>query len=261
MDIMREVGVAFSVFDREQIRQIDPGLASIYHKGVLMDETCAVSSPADLTDAYLALFKAAGGVVDCLTVTGLARGVDGWQVHGDHGSAFHSDDVVLAAGAWSAEIAGWLGYDIPMAWERGYHLHFEAGDQPMVTRPILDVEGGFVVAPMRQGLRVTSGVELTNRDAAPNFGQITRSAALAGEAVKLGKQIEDTPWMGRRPTLVDSLPMIGSAPRHDGLWFNFGHHHIGLSMAPGSALLLAALIKKTPLPIDSDPFRVSRFSI
>jgi D-amino-acid dehydrogenase len=84
---------------------------------------------------------------------------------------------------------------------------------------------------------------------------------LAGEAIKLGKQIEDKPWMGRRPTLVDSLPMIGAAPRHDGLWFNFGHHHIGLSMAPGSALLLAALIKKTPPPIDPAPFRVSRFSV
>ena len=80
IEIMREVGVAFSVFDREQIRQIEPGLAPIYHKGVLMDETCAVSSPADLTDAYLALFKAAGGVVDCVTITGLARGDDGWQV-------------------------------------------------------------------------------------------------------------------------------------------------------------------------------------
>jgi len=182
-------------------------------------------------------------------------------VRGDQGSSFHCNDVVLAAGAWSAEIAGWLGYDIPMAWERGYHLHFEAGDQPAVTRPILDVEGGFVVAPMRQGVRVTSGVELTDRDALSNFGQITRSAALAGEAVKLGKQIEDTPWMGRRPTLVDSLPMIGAAPRHDGLWFNFGHHHIGLSMAPGSALLLAALIKKTPPPINPAPFRVSRFSV
>ena len=261
MDIMREVGVAFSVFDREQIRQIEPGLAPIYHKGVLMDETCAVSSPADLTDAYLALFKAAGGVVDCVNIIGLAPGDDGWQVRGDHEASFHSDEVVLAAGAWSAEIAGWLGYDIPMAWERGYHLHFEAGDQPAVTRPILDVEGGFVVAPMRQGLRVTSGVELTDRDAPPDFGQISRSATLAGEAVKLGKQIEDMPWMGRRPTLVDSLPMIGAAPRHDGLWFNFGHHHIGLSMAPGSALLLAALMKRISPPIDPTPFRVSRFSI
>ena len=114
---------------------------------------------------------------------------------------------------------------------------------------------------MRQGLRVTSGVELTDRDAPPDFGQITQSATLAGEAVKLGKQIEDTPWMGRRPTLVDSLPMIGAAPRHDGLWFNFGHHHIGLSMAPGSALLLADSIKKIPPPIDPAPFQASRFSI
>ena len=261
MNMMKAVGVKFSVIDREQIRQIEPGLAPIYHKGVLMDDTCAVSSPADLTDAYLALFTAAGGVVDCVAVRGLARDADGWQVRGDDGAIFRSDDVVLAAGAWSAEIAGWLGYDIPMAWERGYHLHFAAGKQPALNRPVLDVEGGFVIAPMRQGLRITSGVELTDRDAPPNFRQITQSAALAGEAVALGQQIEETPWMGRRPTLVDSLPMIGAAPRHAGLWFNFGHHHIGLSMAPGSALLLAALIMDAPPPIDPAPFRPSRFSL
>jgi len=268
MDMMRAVGVKFSVIEREQIRQIEPGLAPIYHKGVLMDETCAVSSPADLTDAYLAMFQAAGGVVECAAITGLAHDDDGWQVRSAK-QVFCGDDVVLAAGAWSAEIAGWLGYDIPMAWERGYHLHFAPAPTPNGTpaptpplgRPILDVEGGFVVAPMRQHLRVTSGVELTDRDAPPNFQQITTSVALAGEAVTLGAQIEDTPWMGRRPTLVDSLPMIGAAPRHHGLWFNFGHHHIGLSMAPGSALLLSALINDTPPPLDPAPFRASRFAM
>ena len=268
MDMMRAVGVKFSVIEREQIRQIEPGLAPIYHKGVLMDETCAVSSPADLTDAYLAMFQAAGGVVECAVINGLAHDDDGWQVRSAE-QVFCGDDVVLAAGAWSAEIAGWLGYDIPMAWERGYHLHFAPAPTsngtpaptPPLGRPILDVEGGFVVAPMRQHLRVTSGVELTDRDAPPNFQQITTSVALAGEAVTLGAQIEDTPWMGRRPTLVDSLPMIGAAPRHHGLWFNFGHHHIGLSMAPGSALLLSALINDTPPPLDPAPFRASRFAM
>ncbi|NCW17272.1 MAG: FAD-binding oxidoreductase [Rhodobacteraceae bacterium] len=268
MDMMRAVGVKFSVIEREQIRQIEPGLAPIYHKGVLMDETCAVSSPADLTDAYLAMFQAAGGVVECAVINGLAHDDDGWQVRSAE-QVFCGDDVVLAAGAWSAEIAGWLGYDIPMAWERGYHLHFAPAPTPNGTpaptpplgRPILDVEGGFVVAPMRQHLRVTSGVELTDRDAPPNFQQITTSVALAGEAVTLGAQIEDTPWMGRRPTLVDSLPMIGAAPRHHGLWFNFGHHHIGLSMAPGSALLLSALINDTLPPLDPAPFRASRFAM
>ena len=285
MSVMRDVGVKFTVFGREQIRQIEPSLAPIYYKGVLMDETCSVSSPADLTDAYLAMFVALGGAVERTSVIGLSHDDSGWQVRCENG-VHQSENVVLAAGAWSAEIAGWLGYDIPMAWERGYHLHFESqtpdtgvssrtntadldgGDnqnksftKPNLSRPILDVEGGFSVAPMLQGLRVTSGVELTDRDAPSNFEQISKSASLASEALQLGSQVESKPWMGRRPTLVDSLPMIGAAPRHKGLWFNFGHHHIGLSMAPGSALLLSSLINDAPPPIDPSPFQVSRFSI
>jgi len=133
--------------------------------------------------------------------------------------------------------------------------------KPNLSRPILDVEGGFSVAPMLQGLRVTSGVELTDRDAPLNFEQISKSVSLASEALQLGSQVESEPWMGRRPTLVDSLPIICAAPRHKGLWFNFGHHHIGLSMAPGSALLLSSLINDAPPPIDPSPFQVSRFFI
>jgi len=77
----------------------------------------------------------------------------------------------------------------------------------------------------------------------------------------LADPVEQTPWMGRRPTLLDSLPMIGAAPRHAGLWFNFGHQHIGLSMGPGSAIILASLIADQQPPIDAAPFRVSRFSV
>ena len=123
------------------------------------------------------------------------------------------------------------------------------------------MDGGFVIAPMKQGLRVTSGVELTHRDAAPNFWQINQAVCMAKEVVPMGQQIDGEPWMGRRPTLIDSLPMIGAAPRHKGLWFNFGHHHIGLSMAPGSALLLSSLINGVETPIDPAPFQVSRFLI
>ena len=79
--------------------------------------------------------------------------------------------------------------------------------------------------------------------------------------VSLGRLIEDQPWLGRRPTLVDSLPMIGPAPRHANLWFNFGHQHIGLSMGPGSALLLAAQAAGMSPPIDPAPFRVDRFAV
>ena len=262
MDLMRSVGVNFTVYEAAEIRQMEPALTPRYHKAVMMNDTAAISSPADLTDAYLAMFVAAGGVVETASVNGAAQVGDGrWQVTCDGGATYDAEKLVLAAGAWSAEIAAWLGYDIPMAWERGYHQHLEPGDGPHLRQPIYDVEAGFVIAPMRQGMRVTSGVEITGRDAPPEYRQIKKAVALAQDVASLGRPVEDQPWLGRRPTLVDSLPMIGPAPRHTNLWFNFGHQHIGLSMGPGSALLLAAQVAGMPPPIDAAPFRVDRFAV
>ena len=247
LNVIKSFGASFTVYNREQIRQIEPGLKPVYCKAVLMDETCTVSSPADLTDAYVKLFQGAGGIVEQTKVNELSQRDGGWYVQCGT-QKFIADDVVLAAGAWSAEIASWLGYQIPMAWERGYHLHLQPGDGPALTRPVHDVEAGFVMSPMNQGMRVTSGVELTDRDAPPNYLQINQSVKMARQAYDMKQQLDQIPWMGRRPTLIDSLPMIGAAPRHDGLWFNFGHQHLGLSLAPGSAQLLLALIEKTTPP-------------
>ena len=258
-----EVGVRYTVFDRDQLRQIEPGLKPIYEKAVLFDDTCGVSNPAALTDAYLALFTAAGGNVIKGHVTGLRQQDDGWQVtlSGDGDNTLQGDGLVLAAGAWTAEIAGWLGYDVPLGWERGYHLHLDPADGPQLNRAVNDMDGGFVMAPMQQGVRITSGVELTDRDAPPDYTQIRTSVAMAREAHDMKAEIETEPWMGRRPTMVDSLPVIGPAPRHRGLWFNFGHQHVGLSMAPGSALAITAMVAGTPPPLDTTPFRAERFSV
>ena len=256
-----ENGVAYSVFDESQLRQIEPGLKPIYRKAVLYDETCGVSNPAALTDAYVAMFLEGGGTVLKAAVTALSRSDAGWRVGLDGADDLSADDVVIAAGAWSAEIAGWLGYDLPLGWERGYHLHLEPADGPQLNRAVHDVDGGFAIVPMQQGVRITSGVEIADRDAPPDYSQIRRSVALAREGHEMKNEIEDTPWMGRRPTMVDSLPVIGPAPRHDGLWFNFGHQHVGLSMGPGSALAITAMIGGAQPPIDMEPFRATRFSI
>ena len=219
-----------------------------------------MSSPADLSDAYVRLFQAAGGVVEKTKVTALSQHKGVWSVQ-CRAQKFTADDVVLAAGAWSAEMASWLGYKIPMAWERGYHLHLKPGDGPALRRPIHDIEAGFVMSPMDQGMRVTSGVELTDRDAPPNYRQINYSAKMARQAYNMKERVDQTPWMGRRPTLIDSLPMIGAAPRHDGLWFNFGHQHLGLSLAPGSAQLLKTLIENLPPPTTAAAFSPIRFHL
>ena len=258
--LMDEIGVKYSIYDKDQIRQMEPGLKPIYTKAVVMDDTCGVSSPSTLTNAYVALFEAAGGVVRQADVSGLSRDGDQWciQLGGDK---MHSDHVVVAAGPWSSEVAGWLGYKIPLAWERGYHLHLEPGDGPQLGRAICDMDGGFAIVPTLHGVRITSGVEIAERDAPKNVAQIMGSVASARDAHDMKGVIDDEPWMGRRPTLVDSLPMIGAAPRHQGLWFNFGHQHLGLSMAPGSGLAIAAMIDGQEPPFDPTPFRPTRFSI
>ena len=261
LELADEVGTEYSIFDREQIRQIEPGLKPIYEKAVLYDNTCGVSNPAALTDAYVRLFTEAGGTVLQASVTGLSRDAGAWHVAFADRDSLDADGIVIAAGPWSSEIAGWLGYDLPLAWERGYHMHLEPGEGPQLNRAVHDVDGGFAIVPMQQGVRITTGVEIAARDAPPNYSQVTRSVELARDGHEMKGEIDETPWMGRRPTMVDSLPVIGPAPRHSRLWFNFGHQHIGLSMGPGSGLAIAAMIAGEAPPIDMSPFRPTRFSI
>ena len=260
MKIMEDAGVRYSVYDKSQIRQLEPGLQPIYDHAVLVDDTCGVSNPAKLTDAYVELFKEAGGTVLEDSITGLTQAQD-WEVSLQSGQSINVDNIVLAAGAWSAEIASWLGYDIPMLWERGYHRHLTPTDGPALKRAIHDVDGGFVMAPMQTGVRITTGVEMRDRDAPENYEQLDAAIADARHHHGFGDAVDDKPWMGRRPTMVDSLPMLGQAPRHQGLFFNFGHQHIGLSMGPGSGQVITALLQNQAPPIDISPFAPDRFNI
>lgn len=260
--LLERTGVRHTVYSAEELRQLEPALKPRYFAGILLDACCSLSSPAALCDAYVGLFTAAGGTVRRAEAAALSQDAqEKWTVTFTGGDSMTADAVLIAAGPWSSEVAGWLGYRIPMAWERGYHLHLQPGPGPALNRAIHDVERGYVMTPQQQGVRVTSGVELTDRDAPKNDRQVRRAVASARELADFGEPVEDEPWMGRRPTLVDSLPMIGAAPRHSGLWFDFGHQHTGLGMSTGSARILADLFQGKKPPIDETPFRPTRFSI
>ena len=99
--------------------------------------------------------------------------------------------MMISAGAWSAEIASWLGCHIPMGFEFGFHQHSTPGEGPRLKSQIYDIDGGFVIAPMEKDIRVTSGVEITDLDAPPNYQQINRSGELARQAYDMKKPIGD----------------------------------------------------------------------
>jgi D-amino-acid dehydrogenase len=231
---------------------LEPGLRPGLAGGVLLEDAASVSSPLALSRRYLALFLARGGRVERLAVTALRHDGGPWALH-HAGGRLDAGRVVLAAGPWSADLLRPLGLDVPLFWERGYHLHLTPGAGPGPLRPIHDVERGYVMTPQAQGVRVTSGVELAHRDAAPDRRQVDAAAAAARDLAGLGPPVEAEPWLGSRPSLPDGLPAIGAAPGLPGLWLNFGHHHIGLSLAPGSAEMLAGLMAAAATPAATAP--------
>jgi D-amino-acid dehydrogenase len=174
-------------------------------------------------------------------------------------SAAVAREVVVALGPWSDLVFRPLGYSIPLGVKRGYHLHLAPRGNAVLNHPVLDSDLGYLLAPMNRGIRLTTGVEFARRDAPPTPIQVERALPRAHALFPLGDPVDAKPWMGARPCLPDMLPVIGKAPRHAGLWFDFGHQHHGLTLGPATGRLLAEMMTgETPFA-DPSPFAVERF--
>jgi D-amino-acid dehydrogenase len=256
--ILAEHSVTVDILDADALAELEPALKRRYPRAMLFPETGHVRDPGGLLAAYRALFEAKGGVIVEGDVDDLAPTSEGWLVS-SAGRTFGARRAVLAAGAWTDGLARRLGYAFPMAAERGYHQHFAPPNAPPLTRTIYDTGGGYVAAPMEQGIRVLSGIELAPRDAEPDFRQIARCIEEARGALDLGAPVENRPWVGSRPSTPDGLPVIGPAPRHAGLYFAFGHGHIGFSTGPVTGLILADLLGGESPQIPIAAFTPARF--
>ena len=152
-----------------------------------------------------------------------------------------------------------LGYDLPLAVKRGYHMHYRPAGEARLTHPVFDYEGGYFLAPMRKGIRLTTGAEFAMRDAIKTPVQLGRAEPVARNLFPLGERLDADPWMGARPCTPDMLPIIGKAPRHANLWFAFGHAHHGLTLSAVTGRLLAEMIAGGTTFVDPTPFSPARF--
>ncbi|MGJ5091718.1 NAD(P)/FAD-dependent oxidoreductase [Bradyrhizobium oligotrophicum] len=254
---LAEYGIESELLDRQGISALEPNMLPVYKVGLLHSQTASVDSPGNVTKAYARMFEGAGGVLRQSEIRALLSDGDGWRVVLGDGE-IRARHVVVALGPWSPDILRSLGYRVPMAFERGYHQEFTPNPARMLLRPIHDAEGSFLMTPMENGVRVTSGVELTDRDAPSNFAQLEQVVPLARGVVEFGEAVAQ-PWRGARPTLPDSLPMIGPAPRHSGLWLAFGNQHIGFTTGPATGAAIAAMIAGEAPPFDASAFAPSRY--
>jgi len=251
-------GVNFQPVDSRKVAELEPHLTGPVAGGILMPDPVSVADPAAVAKAYARLLEERGGRV----VSGDARSLQqlrgGWQVRTAQGP-MSAAAVVVALGAWSSDVLRPLGYRVPLGVKRGYHMHFKSQGNATLNRPILDAQYGYALAPMTRGMRLTTGAEFAERDAPPTPVQLDRVEPRAREIFPLAERVDPEPWLGRRPCLPDMLPMIGRAPRHEGLWLNFGHHHLGFTMGPVTGRLLAEMMTGEPPFTDPAPYRPERF--
>jgi D-amino-acid dehydrogenase len=254
---LAEYGIKSELLDRQAISALEPNIVPVYKVGLLHTQTASVDSPGAVVKAYARMFAGSGGEIRQSEIRTIAQDGEGWRVVLSDG-AISARHVVVALGPWSADLLRPLGYRVPLAFERGYHREFKPNPARSLLRPIHDAEGSFLMTPMEQGIRVTTGVELTARDAPSSFAQLDAVVPVARGVVEFGEAVGQ-PWRGSRPTLPDSLPMIGPAPRHRGLWLAFGNQHIGLTTGPATGTAIAAMIDGAAPSFDVRPFSPNRY--
>jgi D-lysine oxidase len=253
-----ELGVGIKFHDQHQARELEPSLAPVFQAAVHWRDVASLSNPLAVTQAYAARFKALGGIMLNADARALHRAAGRWRLASEEGPA-DADTAVIALGPWTPDLLRPRGIDLPLAVKRGYHRHFRPHGNAMLTRPVVDVENGYAMAPMEQGIRITTGAEFTERDARPTPAQLRRVLPFARSLIPLGEPVETTPWMGSRPCFADSRPVIGPAHGHPGLWLAYGHGHLGLTLGPVSGRLIAEMLMGEVPFCDPAPYGAERF--
>jgi D-amino-acid dehydrogenase len=246
------------LLDGAGIRRLVPQLAPTYERGVHVLDQGYVANPERLVKALAGRFQGDGGVILERKVLDIEVGEGGATALATHAGKVPVETLVVCAGVHSGELTARLGEPVPIEAERGYHVTYsDPGLQ--LPMPVHVSDAKVFVTPMEMGVRVAGQAEFAGIYAEPNY---QRAQVLETHMKRMFPQVrtaDSTRWMGRRPAMPDSLPVIGASVRHRNVFYAFGHGHLGLCGGAPTARLIADLVAGRPPAIDLSPFRVNRF--
>lgn len=258
MELRRRLGVRVEDVPAEELPQLAPALRRGVAKAALLADGGYCLNPLGLSRALADRIRAGGGAFKRARARAFEIGPEGPRSVLTDDGAEPVDDVVITAGAYSRPLAQALGDDAPLDTERGYHVMLpEPGVE--VRSAILFPALGFGATPMAEGFRIAGTVEFGGLEAAPDW---RRADALTAHAARLfpGVRLEGAKrWMGFRPSMPDSLPVLGRSPRWRNVHYAFGHGHLGLTLAAVSGRLIADLVVGRRPSVDPSPYRIDRF--
>jgi D-amino-acid dehydrogenase len=256
---VRQHGVNVEQLDALQVRQLEPALSESVVGALYYPDTAHTINPHRLVTSLADCFVKNGGKVKKANVKSIdLSDKNQLKIKVEDQQDIIAKEVVIACGAWSKDLAKGVGHNVPLETERGYHLMLPKA-QVQVTRPVSSYESSFVITPMEKGLRLAGTVELAGLEAEQNQQRANILFAHAKKVLPNISQDEATSWMGHRPSLPDSLPVIGRSPKDNRVLFAFGHQHLGLTQAAVTADLISEAVLGLEHKVDITPFRVDRF--
>lgn len=256
--LRRERGVETAILDAAGIRELVPQLAPNYVRGVHVLNQGFVANPERLTKSLAAQLERDGGKILQRKVLGIEAGDKGARKLTTDAGDMPVENLVVCAGVHSGEISAMLREPVPIEAERGYHVTY-TDPALQIPLPVHVSEAKVFVTPMEMGVRVAGQAEFAGIYAPPNY---QRADVLETHMRRMFPQVhtaDRTRWMGRRPSMPDSLPVLGRSKRHQNVYYAFGHGHLGLCGGAPSARHISDLISGRTPAIDLTPFRIDRF--
>ena len=254
----RDFGVEHRQLDARMLQEAEPYLAPVLAGALHWTQPIRTPDPQGLGQAYLKRFEQLGGTFLQGNAATLEENGTAWRMRTAQGP-LEAGAAVVALGPWADVLTRALGYELPLAVKRGYHMHYRAAGEAKLNHPVLDVERGYFMGPVRRGIRLTTGAEFALRDAIRTPVQLGRAEPIARDLFPLAERLDNEPWMGARPCTPDMLPVIGPGPLHRNLWFAFGHAHHGLTLGAVTGRLVAEMVCGEAPFVDPAPYSAARF--
>ena len=256
--LRHERGVVTEEVDAAGIRRLVPQLSSRYVRGMLVPDQGYVTNPERLVKALAAQFQKDGGSIVQRKVLDIESGAGGAQALVTDAGKMPVETLVVCGGVHSGELSAKLGEPVPIEAERGYHVTYSDPDLQL-SMPLSISDAKVFVTPMEMGVRIAGQAEFAGIYAEPNY---QRAEVLETHMKRMFPQVktaDSTRWMGRRPSMPDSLPVICPSMKHRNVYYAFGHGHLGLCGGAPTGRFIADLVAGRPPSEDLSPYRIDRF--
>ena len=242
--------------NKNEVKELGPNIADVYYAGQIFTGSRHTTNPLAISNKIFDKFLELGGIYINQNVKNIIQKENKIELCLED-KDFYFDKIIVSTGAWSNQIANKFGDKFPLDTERGYHILFDTNEK-LINRPVAWSESGFYLIQIHDGIRAAGTVEIAGLKKPPNKKRLAMIERQSRKVLPQLREVKST-WMGRRPTLPDSLPVIGKSQNNNNVIYAFGHQHVGWTLGAVTGKIIDSLSKDQVPNIDISAYAPDRF--